>query len=399
MKKIKIIDAPCGFYKTTYAIQHMNNSLDDGKFIYITPFLTEVQRIKKSCVNKKFVEPINKGKGKLDNLHNMFAKGKNIVSTHALFRLSNNTTKELLKLNEYTLILDEVMNVVEKLDLKKDDIDTIISNKYGHIENDFLVWDKQNYNGRYNDIKLMAENKSIVIINDKALFWNFPVDIFECFKDVYILTYMFDCQIQKYYYDFHNMKYEYYSVKEEDGICSLIPYNKKHRLDKLKKIKEKINILQNDKINLIGENYYSLSASWFKDENNKLLVDALKNNLINYFKNKTQSKSDDKLWTTFKISKGKLGGKGYIKRFIPINSRATNEYQNTNVLAYCCNIFLHPDIKQFFTKRGIKVDENRYALSEQIQWIYRSAIRTNNPINIYIPSRRMRELLIGWIKE
>ena len=32
-----------------------------------------------------------------------------------------------------------------------------------------------------------------------------------------------------------------------------------------------------------------------------------------------------------------------------------------------------------------------------VQWIWRSAIRDGNEVNLYIPSRRMRELLIGWI--
>ena len=32
-----------------------------------------------------------------------------------------------------------------------------------------------------------------------------------------------------------------------------------------------------------------------------------------------------------------------------------------------------------------------------IQWIFRSQIRQYKPINIYIPSERMRELLIDWL--
>ena len=32
-----------------------------------------------------------------------------------------------------------------------------------------------------------------------------------------------------------------------------------------------------------------------------------------------------------------------------------------------------------------------------LQWIFRSQIRMDLPINIYIPSRRMRELLEDWL--
>ena len=49
--------------------------------------------------------------------------------------------------------------------------------------------------------------------------------------------------------------------------------------------------------------------------------------------------------------------------------------------------------------KGVSVDEDTWALSELIQWIFRSAIRENNEINVYIPSERMRNLLIEWLNK
>ena len=43
------------------------------------------------------------------------------------------------------------------------------------------------------------------------------------------------------------------------------------------------------------------------------------------------------------------------------------------------------------------MEEDAYALSELIQWIFRSAIRDGKEIWLYIPSKRMRNLLIDWI--
>ncbi|MCT9509257.1 hypothetical protein KTJ05_18660, partial [Acinetobacter baumannii] len=37
--------------------------------------------------------------------------------------------------------------------------------------------------------------------------------------------------------------------------------------------------------------------------------------------------------------------------------------------------------------------------SEMVQWIWRSAIREGNPINIYVPSSRMRSLLQRWLND
>jgi hypothetical protein len=50
-------------------------------------------------------------------------------------------------------------------------------------------------------------------------------------------------------------------------------------------------------------------------------------------------------------------------------------------------------------KKGVNIDEETWALSELIQWLFRSAIREENEINIYIPSKRMRSLLQEWLEK
>jgi len=58
---------------------------------------------------------------------------------------------------------------------------------------------------------------------------------------------------------------------------------------------------------------------------------------------------------------------------------------------------MSPDYENYFTRYNIIIDQDIYALAEMLQFIWRSAIRDNKPINLYIPSRRMRELLIHWL--
>lgn len=385
-----------GTGKTSYAIQKMNEDAD-GRYIYITPYLSEVQRIKEQCENKRFYEPVNKGGGKLDNLHKLLREGKNIASTHALFRNYNDITKELINIGGYTLILDEVVDVVEQLKLQKDDLPTILESGFAEVRDNFLVWIKDDYQGEYNFVRDIAKNGNLVVVNNIVLMWTFPIDIFKSFKEVYVLSYLFHAQIQKYYYDFYNMKYEYYDVKNKDGRYYLV--EKQEGIDTSDKsnIAKNINILQDDKLNSIGNNYYNLSSTWFSKPENKDFLVILKNNLYNYFCNKTKAKSKQIMWTTFKNYKSKLKGKGYTKSFAPVNARATNKYVDRNIVAYCVNVFLNPLIKQFFLGNGIKVNEDDYALSEMLQFIWRSAIRVNKPITIYIPSSRMRELLEHWM--
>ena len=85
------------------------------------------------------------------------------------------------------------------------------------------------------------------------------------------------------------------------------------------------------------------------------------------------------------------------KNFLQTSARATNEYKDRTDVAYMVNRFADPNIMKFFHAQNITIDADAFALSEMLQWIWRSAIRDDRPINLYIPSKRMRELLINWI--
>lgn len=396
MCKIYVVDSIMGSGKTSAAINKMNSDTENN-YIFITPYLDEVERIIKNCDKKSFVQPEHRGKGKLDSLHYLLGNKQNIASTHALFQHYTSYTKDLLVQGDYILILDEVCQVVEIVDLSKSDLTNILE-KHAHVEDNLLIWDDHEYKGRYDDIKNMALNKSLVVFGDSLIMWNFPVEIFKSFKEAYILTYMFKAQQQKYYYDFYNVEYEYIGVKNDNGNYSFS--NETNIPDYVYTLKNKINILQDEKLNSIGGDYYNLSSSWFNRDlktRNKFLLKTLKKNLTNYFINKVESPSDKAMWTTFKDCKTQLSGKGYTKGFVSVNARATNEFRERTNLAYCANIFLNPIIKQFFQTKNIKIYEETYALSELVQWIWRSAIRDEKDINIYIPSSRMRKLLIDWL--
>ena len=86
-----------------------------------------------------------------------------------------------------------------------------------------------------------------------------------------------------------------------------------------------------------------------------------------------------------------------LKQFVPCNARATNDFADRKVLLYMCNRYLNPEYRKYFHVRGYELDDDQFALSEMLQWIWRSAIRRGEQINIYIPSSRMRGLLYKWM--
>ena len=206
--------------------------------------------------------------------------------------------------------------------------------------------------------------------------------------------------MQSWYYNYYGLPYEFLSVDGNSlDTYHLIPYEKDKNYIKYDYSKL-IHILDNEKLNKIGEDDYSLGSSWYeRNAGSSIIMKSLKNNIYNYFKNIVHGSSKDNIWTTFKDYKNKLKGEGYSKGFIPVNSRATNEYKDRFNIAYPVNRFLNPYVKNFFTSNNIKINEDGWALSEMLQFIWRSAIRDGKEINVYIPSKRMRNLLKAWIKE
>lgn len=404
--KVKIVDSIMGSGKTSWAIQFMNESPEQKKFLYITPFLSEVERVIKSS-KREFIQPEpSTFSGKLDSLKQLLVEGKDIVSTHALFQKFDTEIVELIEIQGYTLIMDEVMDVIDQVRISKDDLNVLLNSKTSTgeplitITNDgFVKWNDKDYSeGNFKQIRNLANANSLMIYENTALYWLFPVSIFKAFQEVYVMTYMFDGQVQRYYYDLFSIEYEYYSVSKANEEYILVDYIPLEKQDK-NQLRENIVIYyskQTDKIDLnkIGEKRTALSKTHLdKLVRNSSHRKLLRNNGFNFFFNKIGVPSDEVMWTTFKDFEGEICPKNLKKQFVEVTARATNDYADKSTCIYFANRYLNPMIKRFFTSKGIVVNEDLFALSELLQWLFRSRIRNGQKIFVYIPSRRMRELL------
>jgi hypothetical protein len=409
---VKVIDSMMGTGKTSYAIQLMQEAQMNQKFIYVTPFLDEVQRIKSEVSNRDFKEPDTQhGSGtKLQSLKRLIASGADITTTHSLFSMADDELIELLQWEKYTLIVDEVMDVVSQLQVRTGDIKMML--KGGAIEIDQatsrVLWKEHpKFDTTFSIVRDYAIAGNLYAVNNTAFVWNFPAKIFSLFEQVFIMTYLFDGQLQRYFYDLHGIQYSYFTVAKQGDTFRLVP--KSDTKEERSRFKELIHIYDG-KLNEIGEKETALSKSWFDSQHNKDKVKKLKNHLSNYFRHITNANAESFLWTTFKDAKHKLKGKGFSKEetkcnsgevgqacFTSFNLRATNKYKHKEVLAFCLNRFMNPIEKHFFHQHNVAIDEDRLALSDLLQWLFRSAAREDRPVRIYIPSRRMRNLLIQWL--
>ena len=399
--EVMIADAIMGSGKTSAAINLMKNCSTQELYMYITPLKSEVNRIIEKCKPKYFVQPEERYRSdtKLNNIKTLISKGYNIASTHALFHRFDQEIIDLCRNANYTLVMDEVTDVITEYPMTKEDFN-ILFETCVYIEEDthLIKWreNAKEYSGKFSNEKRLCDMNCLAYYGDSVMMWLFPIEVFNAFRKIYILTYKFEAQMQRYYYDYFKVPYSYVYI-EGNGLnnyrftkqvtTTTVQYN----------YKELIHISDHKKINMIGDRTTDLSLSWYTRNKNNIVMKQLKNNILNYFSNICKAKSTDLIWTTFKDFKNLLKGKGYTNGFLAINTRSVNEYSECHYVAYTANRYLNPFIKKFFSQHDIKVDEDGYALSEMLQFIWRSAIRNGEEIYIYIPSIRMRKLLQDWM--
>ena len=249
---ITVVDAPCGAGKTEWAISYMNEHPQE-QFIFVTPFLSEVDRIKKGT-KETFYEPQhfnrsdllggdNRSKTKLEDFNDLLENGYNVVTTHTTFGNTTRETVNILQNNSYHLIIDEAVEVILPFDdvlnpsghrFNGKDAEHLIDNQLITVDDSFHVqWTgvpqplEKNNSEKYSyyEIQRHAQNGDLLLIDKKCFLWEFPPDIFRAMKSTTILTYQMEGSFFYPYMQIHHFEYNKASVKGsyETGF-ELIPF-------------------------------------------------------------------------------------------------------------------------------------------------------------------------------
>ena len=407
---INVVDAMMGQGKSTWLINTINNCMssifDDitpPRIIIVTPYLDEITRFKHACYPSDFMEPVAHGQSKTDNLHELLEAGANIVTTHSLWKRVNRTTYDLVSKHRYLLFIDEALECVEQCkDISKSDFKMLYNYNLISIADDGrILWNSDNepnYKGRFDREKLLCENGNLYRFKDTSNFWIFPTDFLASFDEVWILTYLWTGSVMDAYTKAAGYKIHIHTLHNFE----LGPHVMVDESPLRAKMKQLVTIIDDPKLNAIGDisktgrNSCPLSATWYKNQNGDVLK-GIHNLIYNYYKNRVSGPAGLSMWTCYSAQKSKLKGAGYSKGFVSCNARATNEHRHRTNLAYMINLYMVPIVKTFIESRGVKVNQDQYALSALVQWIFRSAIRDGKPITLYIPSERMRNLLLAWL--
>lgn len=428
-RTVKVIEGYPGVGKTAWAIQSIN-STQNKKILYITPFLDEVKRIKSACVNIELVDPKDSyqqgGKGR--HFIELLNEGKNIIATHELIKRADpGILFKSLNDKGYTLYIDEAQQVVNKFNptdlslvypdsisersrFRERDAITLLNEEIIKREDDGKVnWLKPNFIlTPLTRFKTACEQGKVYFFGDYYFVWLFPEEFFstDLFEEIFILTHRFDTLLQSYFFQYHEIPYEtLYCCRNDEGLFVTNDKQKYKENVWKNKVREHLHILNNPKMNYIGQistwrkkgTGRPLSKSWYEKKSNKTDIESLNRALANFFSNTEGCNASNRLWTCFKSDIDLLVS-DYLskKQWLPFNYRATNDYSDRIYLAYMINRFNDPTVINFFRQRDIKVNQDELALSDCIQWIWRSAIRNFEDVWIYIPSLRMRSLLIKY---
>ena len=400
---ISIVDSIMGSGKSTWARNYMN-SHPEYKWWYVTPYLTEIDnKVFPECNRLNMKQPqydtLSPGSSKHDHLRKLIIDGENIATTHKLF-LSISPNDEMLyhiQRQNYHLIIDEVPDVITANSITQDDIKYLEKSEIIKIDRDSLeiTFINKDYKGVYKPLLDLSYSGKLYIPEKdvNAVIWIYKKIIFSVFDSIIVLTYLFNGSYLQSYFDLKGLKYQI------DENILFTPAEKESATKE--RIKSHIDIYQGH-LNDVGQKKgltNQFSHNWYLNKKNEPYRKKLFNNAYNYLHNKCGARSDSALYTVFKEVAEQTPLRSYKKCFIPCNQRVSNDYQDRKYLAYLINMYENPALTTFFSRRTSH-DQTTYALDSLLQWIWRSAIRKDpmEEIHIFIPSTRMRELLIDWLK-
>ena len=395
MNAVHVVDARMGRGKSTAAIRYINQHRKGGRFMYVTPFLKEVARVRDEC---KLEEPVETDNGsKLFCLRTLLREGKSVSTTHSLYELMDDEMLDIIRERHYTLLIDEAISAIDKAVITTPDM-RILETLTRATDDGLIGWLDQEYTGKFTGYKEMADRDTLYRV-ENSLISVFNPNLITAFDEVFLMTYLFRGSVLEAYMKVFGIPYESYGIAGDGRDAYFVEGEDDPPPTDFRPL---IHIVDRKGMNEIGDSKHALSKSWYERHayHNPEMM-QLRRNMQNYFKNITKSTSENRLWTCFKDHAQKLvpDDGSYAKNFLQMMARATNDYSSCVNLAYMINRFEDPNLMRFLADRGCGIDQDRCALSDMIQWIWRSAIRNGEPVNLYIPSSRMRGLLTDWLRE
>ncbi len=425
---VSIIDAVMGRGKSTWAIERINAN-DNNRYIVVLPGLTEIERYLEGMIYKEDVVALHEdaAKSKQQRFQEALEDARVILITHCLFEdyLKPNVFR-LVSQGDWHLILDETISTFEPIKgLSKTIVDGWVVNgivtiqkvneglsridpEYGKVKAYLLL--KSFHVSNIEKVLLKQSlTKELLMLEDTGeqgfFIFNLNKRRLEAFRSVTILTYMFRDSDMYCWFNMNGIEFDHKELTEEGEL-------KKHEGKYTgKQFASLVEVLEPGCSYGRRPNHLSATCSRglkSKNRSKQEFKKGIQRDLARHFRNRRRGvvKPEDFMFTCLSECKGLWAnrGKNLPATFIGENTwvqygeRGVNGYGHIHNLAYLYNVYQNPAIVRTVNSYdGLNYNEDAYALSVLIQWIWRSAVRNGEKIRVYIPSKRMRGLLVNWL--
>lgn len=410
-KEIEVLDSLPGSGKTTAILKYMAAD-QSAPWLYLSPMLEQVEeRIPREAVALNFsvtVPNTERHKTKVQCATEALEAGENIVCTHELTMHFSKHHIQLIKEMGYRVVCDEELNMIDGFAIKKVDIDHLTKYELITCDNSDegrgrLSFNdpEMSYSAAYGDIKRLCDRGCLYRSksSDSVMVTYLSPDLILAADRFILLTYNFKGTIMDTFLTLHGitnkeLHVELYrdntNVKEE--LVRLIQFEDTQLVKKLKE----------------RQNWFSLSATWYKNGRNgkersikKGVADVGVLEVLRCMQNLPRNlkvKAGEFFFTMPLDYTDLLTSKNFPEsNHVVFNSRATNQYAEKKYAIHCTNVFMDQKVNNYLTSWGYKADEDVYALNTAIQWAFRGCIRERKPMKLTFMSKRMDVLFKAWL--
>lgn len=401
--KIEVLDAIMGSGKTQGIIKWMLEN-PSNKYLYISPMLTEVEeRIPTSCQALEFTFPTTEEYNtKSAHLLELLRDGCNISFTHSLFSELSKKHLEQIARHHYVMIIDEEVSLIEPYKGKYSKGDIVSLEKAKHIRVDEhnlgkveWLWEDMDEDTQYSGLKRLCSIDMLYCSkrNRDMMVTQLPMSLVESSKRTIILSYLFRGSVME----------SFLKLKGIDVVDFTEVELMKDTDDVISKARELVTLCSLPSTNLVRN--YGMSSTWYsagatKDQLKKLSA-AIRSVYRKHGKEKV-------LLTLPKENADKSSKRTVVHKninlddvFLYCGARATNKYAHKSVAIHAYNRYVNLVVKSYLQDYGAELDaipdDDQFALSEMIQWIWRTCIRNGKPIELYILPKRMEKLFKDWL--
>lgn len=424
---VTVVDRHPGYGKTTGLLKSFTQT---GQYLVVVPELSEVARVLQDTTahGVQFYEPLSTSVKREDRtgspfdfLHNTKAEaildlieaGHNVVTTHALFSEIGNLAKEGL-LIDVDVYVDEVLDVAEvrtditKVNRRRGDGSwrELYINKLGLVTvcpdigridvTDEWRENHEAYAGNISEAMFAAAEAGRLFtdvegLSNEIIVAELPVALLKLSKSLTVFTYRYEGSYMAAYMSKHGIAVTHDRDEEADV-----------RFRALAKELVTIDPMEGLKGMPLG---YTAQTRAITNTAKANLVRAEIRKLVRSGGLKGVNRSDMMLtclkdgWITARGGAGKFALKTDLFKdanWVANTTRGTNKYANCSHLIYLWEQNHNANTARFLNCDS-KKQQDLYAVSELIQWVYRSRVRKGKPVTLYLPSQRMRDLWQRWL--